>query len=116
MLHKGCVITNFSKRYLSLERSEEEIFLIEFLFNLTVAYRTVFSSEGEDSAEIQFGLKQINELNHRLLNRLRDLRAGEKWSTQQSTVEIVEHHVKLSPIISGWVGRAASDAFNKINA
>lgn len=116
MLHEGCFISNFSKRYLGLKRSEEETFLIELLFNLTVAYRTVFSSEGEDSAEIQFGLKQINELNHRLLNRLRDLRAGEKWCTQQYVVEMLEHHVKLSPIISGWVGRAVSDAFNKINA
>jgi hypothetical protein len=116
MLYWSCVISNFSKRYLGLERSEEEVFLIEFLFNLTVAYRTVFSSEGEDSEAIQFGLKQINELNHRLLNRLRDLRVGEKWSTQQSTVDIVEYHAKLSPIISGWVGRAASDAFNNINA
>lgn len=116
MLFWSCVIRNFSKIYLELKRSEEEAFLIEFLFNLTVAYRTVFSSVGEDSEAIQFGLKQINELNHRLLNRLRDLRAGEKWSTQQSTVEIVEHHVKLSPIISGCVGRAASDAFHKINA
>jgi hypothetical protein len=116
MLHKECVISNFGKSYFGLTRPEEEIFLIEFLFNLTVAYRTVFSSEGEDSESMQFGLKQINELNHRLLNRLRDLRAGEKWSTQQDTLEMVEHHIKLSPIISGWVGRAASDAFNKINA
>ena len=116
MRHGDCVISNFGKRYLGLKRLEEETFLIEFLFNLTVAYRTVFSTEDENSGDIQFGLKQINELNHRLLNRLRDLRTGEKWCTQQYVVEMVEHHVKISPIISGWVGRAASDAFNKTNA
>lgn len=74
MLHKDGVITNLSKRYLNLERSDEEIFLIEFLFNLTIAYRTVFSSKDEDSADIQFGLKHINELNHRLLNRSQEIR------------------------------------------
>jgi hypothetical protein len=54
----------------------------------------------------------MNEINH----RLRDLRVGEKWSNQQSTVDMVEHYVKLSPIISGWVGRAATDTFNYVNA
>jgi hypothetical protein len=101
---------------LDLNRSEEEAFLIAFLFNLTVAYRAIFSIEDEDSKNIQFGLEQINEINHRLLNRLQDLRVGEKWTTQQNTLERIAHHAKLSPIITGWVGRAASDAFNKINA
>ena len=116
MLQKEDTINDFRKRYLGLKNEEEQAFLIEFLFCLTICYRTVFSIEEEEPADIQFGLKQINELNHRILNRLKDLRTGEDWSTQKDTVEMIEHHVKLSPIISGWVGRAASDAFSKTKA
>jgi len=102
--------------YLTIDPELEEEFLIHLLFELTIAYRSVSSDEKEDCNHIQDGLKQINEINHRVLNRIRDIRQNGDWFTKESTWEMIEHHINLSPLISGWVKRAIKNAFNKINA
>ena len=103
-------IKTFNENYLSLE-TKEEIFLIEFLFELTIAYRALNAESAENN--IPYGLKQINELNHRLLNRLRDLQNGETWSTKEDTLEMIEHHIRLAPFISGWVSVAVKKALTR---
>lgn len=113
MTQKGTIIESFESKYLGLGQSEEE-YILELLFQLTISYRALF--EGEQCKDIAYGLKQINELNHRLLNRVRDLRNGEQWSTKEDTIEMIKHHVMLAPIIKTWVAYAASKAFEKVSA
>ena len=93
---------------------QEEEYILEFLFQLTISYRALY--EEEQTQEIVYGLKQINELNHRLLNRVRDLRKGEQWSTKEDTIEMIKHHINLAPIIKTSVGHAAFSAFEKVSA
>ncbi|NRB42099.1 MAG: hypothetical protein HRU20_27125 [Pseudomonadales bacterium] len=106
-------ITKFSDKYMELG-AKEETFIIEFLNQLTVAYRAV-NEEASDEDKL-FGLQCINEMNHRLLNRYRDLQTGESWTTKELTIELVEHNIKLAPCISGAVGYAASHAFEQVGA
>lgn len=87
-------------------RSEEENFLVEFLFELTILYRHIGATESE--GEVGHGLRQINELNHSILNRLRDLRQGEEGVATESVIEAVE---SLASYIPGLVERAAERAF-----
>ncbi|MEC4725165.1 hypothetical protein HWQ46_06310 [Shewanella sp. D64] len=106
-------ISKFEEQYLALSNQEEK-FLIELLFELTISYRAISIEYKEN--DITYALKQVNELNHRILNRLRDLKNEEPWSTKEETVEMINHHIKLAPYISGWVGTAASKAFSRVSA
>lgn len=80
--------------------------MIEFLFELTILYRYIGANEPE--GKVVHGLRQINELNHSILNRLRDLHQGEDQVTEESVIEAVE---SLAPCIPGLVDRAAERAF-----
>ena len=91
---------------------KEEAFIIEFLNQLTAAYRIV-NAEASDENKL-LGLQCINEMNHRLLNRYQDLHGGESWTTKELTIKQVEHNIKLAPCISGEIGYAASRAFEKV--
>ncbi len=93
---------------------KEESFIIEFLNQLTVAYRVV-NEEASDEDKL-FGFQCINEMNHRLLNRYLDLKSGESWTTKELTIDLVEHNIKLAPCISGSVGYAANHAFGRVGA
>jgi len=106
-------ITKFADKYMELG-DKEETFIIEFLNQLTVAYRVV-NEEASDEDKL-FGLQCINEMNHRLLNRYLDLQSGESWTTKELTIEQVEHNIKLAPCISGAVGYAANHAFGRVGA
>lgn len=102
---RGTAITSFSEKYLALG-SDEETFLIEFLYELTMLYRRTGATE--PNGEVGHILRQINELNHSTLNRLRDLHQGEQGFTKESMIEAVE---SLAPRIPGLVERAALRAF-----
>jgi len=90
----------------------EESYLIEWLFQLTIAYRDLSDSlEGE---ERNVALSQINEINHRILNRVRDLKNGEKWTTRESTAERMLHHCNIAPKIKSLVKYASEQAFKAV--
>ena len=95
---------SFSENYLSLENEKE--FLIEFLFELTIAYRALRGGSPNE-------LRQINEINHRVLNRLRDLESGEKWSTRKDTLDVIYTHLKNAPGIAPEVSVASKKAFER---
>lgn len=71
---------------------------LDFMFQLTIAGRS-FANDARE-------LGQINEVNHRILNRIRDLRDGEKWSTAEYTIGMIEEHVSTAPAIHGHISRA----------
>jgi hypothetical protein len=61
----------FEDIYKNLEKDEVE-FLLEFLFQLTIVGREIHS---ELECEVKSNLtKQLNEINHRVLNRIQALK------------------------------------------
>ena len=96
---------SFSDKYLSI-RNEKE-FLIEFLFQLTISYRSLRESDAYD-------LSQVNEINHRILNRVRDLENKEKWTSKESTLDSIHTHLRNAPSIVADVSFASERAFEKV--
>lgn len=87
------------EEFIFAQETETEISVwIEFLFQLTIGGRSFTNQSPE--------LEQINEINHRVLNRIRDLRDGEKWSSVEDTFEMIGRHVSSAPTIVGSVSRA----------
>ena len=105
----------FEEKYLAIEDSRETDFLIAFLFNLTVAYRSL-SSEYRSENDAITNLKQINEINHRVLNRLSAISGTDKFHTREALPQSVAHHVNLAPQISTDVAFAAERAFEQCQA
>jgi len=103
-------ISKFEKLYSAIVQNEED-FLIELLFELTISFRVL----NEEKGSIR-NLSQINEINHRILNRLRDLKSGENWSSKNYLVDNINRHVKSAPDISGYIGAAISRAYDKVYA
>ena len=91
------IVNTFSEKYLNI--TDEKEFLIEFLFQLTISYRSLRGSSLDD-------LRQINEINHRVLNRIIDLDCGETWSTKEDTLDMIYTHLKNAPAIAGEVSLA----------
>lgn len=91
----------------------EEVYLIEFLFQLTIVYRDL--NESLEGDERKVTLAQINEINHRILNRVRDIRAGEKWTTRSATSERIRAHCEEAPKLKGLVKYASEQAFNIVS-
>lgn len=95
---------------------DKEIEILEdFLFELTIAIRSVFPIEQMESETSIQGLRMINEINHRVLNRIRDLRAGRN-ALPDYVAEMVTHHVRQAPAIAGWVGTALERALARYDA
>lgn len=104
---------SFVKCYEKVEDKELE-YLLEFLFQLTIYGREIHSY---DSCENQFvALSQLNEINHRVLNRVRDLSSIQPWSDREYLIQMVPHHVKLGKGIESGVSNAANRALEKYNA
>jgi len=99
------LVISFAEKYLSIVNEKE--FLMEFLFELTIAYRSLRGSAPDE-------LWQINEINHRLLNRVRDLENGEKWSSKEDTLDMIYIHLRNAPAIAGEVSLASKKAFEKV--
>ena len=83
-----------------------------FLFNLTVAYRSLSDDFATDKEALD-NLKQINEINHRVLNRLKAITGNDTFHTREAMPQRVAHHVSLDPKIASNVAFAASRAFEQ---
>lgn len=94
----------------SLSHGKEEDFLREFLFQLTIAARAVAVEPGTECIDRLDGLKQINEIEHRVLGRLRAWGRGENGSSIEAFWGEISVLVKSNRLLPGWVGRALHDA------
>ena len=103
---------SFAEIYNEVVERELE-FLHEFMFQLTILGRLVHI-DLEDESKLQ-ALKQINELNHRILNRVRDLGNEESWCKKEYLIRMVSHHISLAPKIESGVISAATKALAKVN-
>ena len=103
----------FQEIYDSIAENELD-FLLEFMFQLTILGRQIaIDFEGENRVQ---AFKQLNELNHRTLNRARVIGVSDPWCTKKYLSEYVVHHVGLAPYIEAGVNYAAVQALSKLNA
>ena len=103
--------TLFKDIYHSVTDNEFE-FLIEFLFQLTILGREAHSALSGD--ELRNATIQLNEINHRVLNRIKDLKSFSPWSDKQYLLDMVASHVEQAPILDQGVGYAAELAYERI--
>lgn len=92
----------------------EKAFLLEFMFQLTIINRQFHCELAGD--QLQLATKQLNEINHRVLNRVRDIGKSEPWCEKEYLLEMVPHHIGLTPIIEKGVNYAAAKAHAKLKA
>jgi hypothetical protein len=103
----------FEEYYEEIEINELN-FLIEFMFQLTIIGRQVHHELSGESLEL--AAKQLNEINHRILNRVRDIGNEESWCKKEYLLKMIPHHIKLAPQIGNGVAFAASKAYSKTHA
>ena len=91
---------------------KERRYLLELLFELTIVFRDQqITTAGENRME---ALKQINEINHRVLNRIRDIEAGEKWTSRESTGQRILSHLDKAPNLKPMFKWASERALESI--
>ncbi|MEM7165874.1 MAG: hypothetical protein AAF581_10440 [Planctomycetota bacterium] len=76
-----------------------------FLLQLTVFGGRCYSSDAPTMA-------QINEINHRVLNRVLDIQNAEKWTSTEGTFDMIRHHVGLAPALESAVEHALRRALD----
>ena len=103
----------FQEIYLGIGEREEE-FLIEFLFQLTIFGREIHMEFDQQRAVI--ACKQLNEINHRILNRVRDINSENAWCEQKYVVSMVANHIGNAPFIKGYINSYAKRALGKLSA
>jgi hypothetical protein len=91
--------------------------LQEFLFQLTVACRCVGGAEGSKGQlageELITAYRGINEINHRVLNRIRATKTGDESFAPDYVERMVLHHARHVPSIAGYVAWALDRALAK---
>ena len=96
------------ERIAELGSSDEVSFYLAFLFHMTIVGRMFWGHADH--------LKQVNEINHRVLNRIRDLRSSKQWSTADYAIDSIENHVSQAPELEESVRRAFVDAFDRLES
>ena len=99
------------EEYLANPENEKK-YLIELLFQLTIVFRD--QNESLSGDERRISLVQINEINHRILNRIRDLGVGETWTTRKATGERILKHLERAPKLSPMFKWASEKAYTSV--
>lgn len=96
--------------------SQTKILYFEILaHNLTIAGRAVWSNEKFTSEQKVNGMKWLNEIMHRVLNKLIDERRNICSFSENDFINIVIQHVKQCPEIQGDIAWALKDSYKTIN-
>ena len=85
----------------------EQRFLLNFLFEVTCVGRQFRENPDE--------LAQLNEINHRVLNRLLDLSTEEQWSYFEYVPDLVMAHVSRAPRLERPIKAALMRAYGRIS-
>lgn len=93
-------------RFIAICPEDELNLLEEFIYELTMAGATICCGKIFSRYELLNGLKQINEINLRVLNIILQIQNGEHWPNKYSTWDMICNRVKRAPYIEGWVETA----------
>lgn len=108
-------IPEIIERIQKLNPETELRFLEAFLLGLTVGARLLCSKHPDSNERLRI-LSQINEINHRLLNRVSALRGGDVFFTVEYSWHAVEEHFDGAPGLGEWVVAFADVALVKHGA
>ena len=95
------------KKVEGLNSEQERLFWIEFLFEMTIVGRLFWGHPDE--------LKQVNEIDHRVLNRIRDLADEDQWSSSDYVPNHLVRHVSLAPKLEESVRNALDRALKRMS-
>lgn len=94
-----------------VSNSEKKQFLQDFLFELTIVGRAIWSDEKLSDSEKVSALKSVNELTHRTLN------AGKKTNIDLDALrEIVDRNATQSKLLGFELSHAWDRATNQSNS
>jgi len=111
------MIDDFSKlKFLTVSTKDELKLLEELIFELALAGKAICTGEVLSRDEKLTGLKQLNEINIRVLNIVSQIRNGDSWSNKESTFDMIHNHAKRAPHVSHWVGNAIIRSLQTVNA
>ena len=94
------------------EQIDEELFLLQVLFQLTIAFRCIQSESQTENGYQK--LKQINEINHRILSRINALKVGSDYPSRESLVRQISNHINNVPDISCLIRHSWEQALAKL--
>ena len=95
----------------ALDQKQKVHFYLALARELTVAQRTIWADDQVDASEQVDRLKWLNEIMHRVLNRLYDLQITAQVWNEDDLWTIIKHHVSQNSRIAGVVGLAIRDAY-----
>ncbi len=111
------MIDEFSKlKFIAVSPKDELKLLEEFVFELAITGKAICTGEVMSRDEKLTGLKQVNEINLRVLNIVSQIRNGDTWSNRESTLDMICNHAKRAPHINHWVGNALIRSLQSVNA
>jgi hypothetical protein len=93
---------------------EKELECLEaFLYALTIAARIAISKTPAAERRWQI-LANVNEINHRVLNRVRALRGEDDFFTIEYTWKAVGEHARVDAHLEAWVEGAIAAMLTKL--
>jgi len=102
---------DFSTVVGSFSPEEKIVFYTSFANRLTIANRVVWSNKEINLADQVEQLKWLNEIMHRVLNRLLAHQQGDVRDDEENTWNMIKHHVSQSPAIGGYVSLAINESY-----
>jgi hypothetical protein len=93
--------------------TEERLRFYEILaHNLTVSVRAIWSDEDLSDAQKVEGMKWVNEIMHRIVQKSAALRLSRNDFSEEATWGTITHWVSQSALISGHVGWAIKASYD----
>jgi len=108
-------LENFDSIISELPSQLKILYFETLAHNLTIAGRGVWSNEKFTCDQKVNGMKWLNEIMHRVLNKLIDERRNICSFSENDFINIVIQHVKQCPEIQGDIAWAFKDSYKTIN-
>ncbi len=96
----------------ALNREEKINFYLAFANRLTTANRIIWSDADLSLTDQVEGMKWLNEVMHRVLNRLDDLLRQDDSFTDADVWSLIKQHVSQNKAIGGDVRFAIEQSYN----
>jgi hypothetical protein len=99
----------------TLNREQKMRFYIHLAHNLTIGIRAIWSDESIDPIEQVSHLKWMNEVMHRVLNRLSDLHGDHGLWTEADLWQTIQSIVVHDHAVAGEVGGAIQFSYDQLH-
>ena len=111
------MIDDLSKlKFIAVNPKNELKLLEEFIHELAIAGKAISTGDVMSRDEKLIGLKQLNEINLKVLNIVSQIRDGNTWSNRESTLKMICNYANQAPHITHWVGTAFIRSLQSVDA